>query len=178
MPATPTAPSTSPRMPVRVALLGCGNVGSAVANLLVARAPEIATRTGIHFELAGVAVANLHRERPNVNVDRSLLTSDAKALVARDDVDVVIELIGGLDPARTLVESALCGGKPVVTGNKLLLAQAGAELSEIASAHGVDLLYEAAVGGAIPVIRPLRESLAGERVLRVTGILNGTTNYI
>lgn len=172
--------STSSRAtPVRVALLGCGHVGSAVAGLLAARATEIATRTGIHFELAGVAVADLTRARPGAaTLDPALFTSDAKALVERDDVDVVVELIGGLDPARTLVETALCSGKPVVTANKVLLAQAGAELSEIASAHGVDLLYEAAVAGAIPVIRPLRESLAGERVLRVTGILNGTTNYI
>jgi len=177
-------PSTAPAMsslpaPVRVALLGCGHVGSAVADLLAARTTEIATRTGMHFELVGVAVADLSRERPGAAaLDRALFTSDAKALVERDDVDVVVELIGGLDPARTLVETALCRGKPVVTANKVLLAQAGAELSAIASAHGVDLLYEAAVGGAIPVVRPLRESLAGERVLRVTGILNGTTNYI
>lgn len=171
----PVPGSTTPA--VRVGLLGCGNVGAAVAELLTARADEIATRTGIRFDLTGVAVVDPDRPRPP-SVDRSLLTHDAKGLVERGDVDVVIELIGGLDPARALVESALRSGKPVVTANKLLLAQAGAELAEIASAHGVDLLYEAAVAGAIPVIRPLRESLAGERVLRVMGIVNGTTNYI
>ncbi len=164
---------------VRVALLGYGNVGSAVAELLTTRGAEIATRTGVHFELAGVAVLDLRRTRPAAGaVDRALFTGDAKALVESADVDVVVELIGGLDPARTLVEAALRAGKPVVTANKVLLAQAGGELSDIASANGVDLLYEAAVAGAIPVIRPLRESLAGERVLRVMGIVNGTTNYI
>ena len=148
-----------------------------MAELLGARAGEIATRSGVRFELAGVAVEHLGRQR-RASIDPSLLTDDAKGLVDRPDVDVVVELIGGLDPARTLVESALRAGKPVVTANKVLLAQAGAELAEIASANGVDLLYEAAVGGAIPIIRPLRESLAGERVLRVMGIVNGTTNYI
>ena len=165
--------------PVRVALLGHGHVGSAVAELLSTRVEEIATRTGVHFELVGIAVHDLHRPRRAArDVDARLFTDDAKALVERPDVDVVVELIGGLDPARALVEAALRAGKPVVSANKVLLAQAGAELSEIASANGVDLLYEAAVAGAIPVIRPLRESLAGERVLRVMGIVNGTTNYI
>jgi homoserine dehydrogenase len=163
--------------PVRVALLGCGNVGSAVAALLADRAEAIETRTGIRLELAAVAVQDATRSRPP-ELDPSLFTSDAKGLVERPDVDVVVELIGGLDPARTLVELALRAGKPVVTANKVLLAQAGAQLADIASANGVDLLYEAAVAGAIPVIRPLRQSLAGERVLRVMGIVNGTTNYI
>jgi homoserine dehydrogenase len=162
---------------VRVGLLGCGNVGAAVAEMLCARSAEIVTRTGVHLELAGVAVADLARPRPAL-LGRDLVTADAKALVERQDVDVVVELIGGLDPARALVTAALEAGKPVVTANKVLIAQAGADLAEIASAHGVDLLYEAAVAGAIPVIRPLRESLAGERVLRVMGIVNGTTNYI
>ncbi|HVC15193.1 MAG TPA: homoserine dehydrogenase [Acidimicrobiales bacterium] len=165
--------------PVRVGLLGHGNVGAAVAELLTTRAADIATRTGIHFELAGIAVLDLHRHRrTRPGVDPGIFTADAKALVETPAVDVVVELIGGLDPAHALVDAALRAGKPVVTANKVLLAQAGPELSEVASAHGVDLLYEAAVAGAIPVIRPLRESLAGERVLRVMGIVNGTTNYI
>jgi homoserine dehydrogenase len=160
-----------------VALLGCGHVGGAVAEILTTRAAEIAQRTGVTFELAGVAVA--HLDRPGrAAVAPGLLTDDAKALVERADVDVVVELIGGLDPARTLVEAALRGGRPVVTANKVLISQHGDELAALATAHGVDLLYEAAVAGAIPVIRPLRESLAGERVLRVMGIVNGTTNYI
>jgi len=164
--------------PVRVALLGYGNVGSVVADLLSTRAAEIATRTGVHFELAGIAVTDLRRRRAAPEALRALFTDDAKGLVERADVDVVVELIGGLDPARALVEAALRSGRPVVSANKVLLAQAGAELAEVASANGVDLLYEAAVAGAIPVVRPLRESLAGERVLRVMGIVNGTTNYI
>ena len=158
-------------------LLGCGHVGAAVAELLGLRAEDIATRTGVRLGLAGVAVADPMLPR-RATLDTSLVTGDAKALVERQDIDVVVELIGGLDPARTLVETALRSGKPVVTANKVLIAQAGAELAEIASANRVDLLYEAAVAGAIPVIRPLRESLAGERVLRVMGIVNGTTNYI
>jgi homoserine dehydrogenase len=162
--------------PVRVALLGCGNVGGALARLLTERAGEVAERTGVSFELVGVAVGDPARPRPGVPA--SLVTGDAKGLVARDDVDVVVELIGGLDPARTLVEASLRAGRPVVTGNKALLAELGGELATLAAEHGVDLLYEAAVAGAIPVIRTLRESLAGERVRRVMGIVNGTTNFI
>ena len=176
MAASTRGPGTRP---VRVALLGHGNVGGAVAALLGTRAGEIAARTGVHLELAGIAVLDMGRKRDAPpGVDPGLFTGDAKALVERADVDVVVELIGGLDPARALVEAALGAGKPVVTANKVLLAQAGGELADIASANHVDLLYEAAVAGAIPVIRPLRESLAGERVLRVMGIVNGTTNSI
>ncbi|MGH9089524.1 MAG: homoserine dehydrogenase [Acidimicrobiales bacterium] len=163
--------------PVRVALLGCGNVGGALAELLTARGEAIVARSGARLELAGVAVLDPGKARGSA-LPTGLLTADAKALVERPDVDVVVELIGGLDPARTLVETALRAGRPVVTANKALMAQAGAELAGLAAEHGVDLLYEAAVAGAIPVIRPLRESLAGERVLRVMGIVNGTTNYV
>ena len=162
---------------VRVALLGCGNVGGALAEILLTRPDDVAARTGIRLELVGIAVAHPEKPRP-VAVDPRLIGTDAVALVARDDVDVVVELIGGLHPAHELVEAALRGGKPVVTGNKALLAVAGAELAEVAASAGVDLLYEAAVAGAIPVIRPLRESLAGEQIERVMGIVNGTTNYI
>ena len=120
-----------------------------------------------------------HPEQPRpAAIPADLIGTDAAALVARDDVDVVVEVIGGLHPAHELVEAALRNGKPVVTANKALLAAAGAELAEVAAAAGVDLLYEAAVAGAIPVIRPLRESLAGEQIVRVMGIVNGTTNYI
>ena len=163
--------------PVRVALLGCGNVGGALAELLSTQAEAIAERSGVRFELAGVAVHDLSRPRPAA-VPSTLLTDDPKELVERPGVDVVVELIGGVDPARTLVEAALRAGRPVITGNKALMAEAGAELARLAADHGVDLLYEASVAGAIPVIRPLRESLAGERVERVMGIVNGTTNYI
>jgi len=162
---------------VRVALLGCGNVGGALAEILLTRQDDVAARTGIHLELVGIAVANPKRPR-SASIDSSLLGADAASLVAREDVDVVVETIGGLHPAHELVEAALRSGKPVVTANKALLAVAGAELAEVAADAGVDLLYEAAVAGAIPVIRPLRESLAGEQIVRVMGIVNGTTNYI
>ena len=171
------APHAHPAPTVRVALLGCGNVGGALAEILLTRADDVADRTGIRLELVGIAVADPTKRRPAA-IDTGLIGTDAAALVARDDVDVVVELIGGLHPAHELVEAALRNGKPVVTGNKALLAVAGAELAEVAASAGVDLLYEAAVAGAIPVIRPLRESLAGEQIVRVMGIVNGTTNYI
>ena len=175
--AAPDQPHAHPAPTVRVALLGCGNVGGALAEILLTRADDVAARTGIRLDLVGIAVADPDKPRAPA-IDRDLIGTDAAALVARDDVDVVVELIGGLHPAHELIEAALRSGKPVVTGNKALLATAGAELAEVAAAAGVDLLYEAAVAGAIPVIRPLRESLAGEQILRVMGIVNGTTNYI
>lgn len=166
---------------VRVALLGCGTVGTALVEMLAgpAGASDIELSAGVRFEIVGIAVRDAKASRsarpwfPN-----HLLTEDAKGLVERDDVDIVVELIGGLDPARQLIEASLNAGRPVVTGNKALLARVGGELAELASERGVDLLYEAAVGSAIPVIRPLRESLAGERIVRVMGIVNGTTNFI
>jgi homoserine dehydrogenase len=157
--------------------LGCGNVGGALAELLVSRQDDIAARTGIRLELAGIAVADANRPRP-AGIPADLFGTDAATLAVREDVDVVVELIGGLHPAHELIESALRAGKPVVTANKAVLAVSGAELAELAAVHGVDLLYEAAVAGAIPVIRPLRESLAGEQIVRVMGIVNGTTNFI
>jgi len=166
-----------PAPTVRVGLLGCGNVGSALAEILLTRSDEVAERTGIRLQLVAIAVADPTKPRAPA-IDTNLIGSDAAALVVRDDVDVVVELIGGLHPAHELVDAALRSGKPVVTGNKALLAVAGAELAEVAATAGVDLLYEAAVAGAIPVIRPLRESLAGEQIVRVMGIVNGTTNYI
>jgi homoserine dehydrogenase len=176
-PARDGASQAHPAPTVRVALLGCGNVGGALAEILLTRSDDVAARTGIRLELVGIAVAHPEKPRPAA-VDPALIDTDAAALVARDDVDVVVELIGGLHPAHELVEAALRAGKPVVTGNKALLAVAAAELAEVAASAGVDLLYEAAVAGAIPVIRPLRESLAGEQIERVMGIVNGTTNYI
>ncbi len=162
---------------VRVALLGCGNVGSALAQLLLTRQDDIAARTGIRLELVAIAVSGASRTRPAA-IPGELFGTDAAALVARDDVDVVVELIGGLHPAQELIEAALRAGKPVVTANKAVLAVSGAELAELADARGVDLLYEAAVAGAIPIVRTLRESLAGEQIVRVMGIVNGTTNFI
>jgi len=161
--------------PIRLALLGCGVVGSAVARLLDEQSTELAARVGAPLELAGIAV-----RRPNRHpgIDPALLTTDAAALVARDDIDIVVEVIGGIEPARGLLLSALTSGKSVVSANKALLAEDGATLHAAASAHGVDLYYEAAVAGAIPLLRPLRESLAGDRITRVIGIVNGTTNFI
>jgi homoserine dehydrogenase len=160
---------------IRLALLGCGVVGTAVARLLEEQSAELAARVGAPLELAGIAV-----RRPNRHpgIDPHLLTTDAGALVARDDIDIVVEVIGGIEPARTLLLSALTSGKSVVSANKALLAEDGASLHAAASAHGVDLYYEAAVAGAIPLLRPLRESLAGDRITRVIGIVNGTTNFI
>ncbi|HEY1830300.1 MAG TPA: homoserine dehydrogenase [Acidimicrobiales bacterium] len=166
-----------PTPTIRVALLGCGNVGAALAEILLTRQEDVAARTGIYLELVGIAVSSSRKSRPST-IPKELLTRDAAGLVARPDVDVVVELIGGLHPAHELIEAALRAGKPVVTANKALLATAGAELAEVAAAANVDLLYEAAVAGAIPVIRPLRESLAGEQIVRVMGIVNGTTNFI
>ncbi len=162
---------------MRVAVLGCGTVGSALVEMVAdpARAAEIELAAGVRLEIVGIAVRNARTDRA---APAGLLTEDAKGLVEREDVDVVVELIGGLDPARELLEAALNAGKPVVTGNKALLARVGGQLADLASARGVDLLYEAAVASAIPVIRPLRESLAGERIVRVMGIVNGTTNFV
>ncbi len=163
--------------PVRIGLLGCGNVGAALVQLLIREPDAIAQRTGLRFEVARVAVRNLARQRA-VELPEGCLTHDADSVVNDPDIDVVVELIGGIEPARRLVLAALKNGKPVVTANKELLANVGAELFEAAATAGVDLLYEASVAGGIPLIRPLRESLAGENITRVMGIVNGTTNYI
>jgi len=162
---------------VRVGLLGCGNVGAALAGLLAAQAAEIGERTGVRLELAAVAVRSASKER-TVDLPDGILTTDAAAVVDDPAIDVIVEVIGGIEPARTLVLAALAAKKPVITGNKELLANHGAELFAAADAAGVDLLFEAAVAGGIPLIRPLRESLVGERITRVLGIVNGTTNYI
>jgi homoserine dehydrogenase len=162
------------REQIRVALLGCGTVGREVLRLLQDRPEEFAARTGAPVRVAGVAVRRRHKH-PEVPED--LLTTDAAALV-NGDVDVVVELIGGIEPARSLLLSALRSGKSVVTANKALLAEHGAELYRAADEAGVDIYFEAAVAGAIPLLRPLRESLAGDRINRVIGIVNGTTNYI
>ena len=163
--------------PVRVGLLGCGNVGAALVELIRTRSDDIAARTGLALEVARVAVRSITKER-SVALPEGVLTHDAAGVVTDPDVDVVVEVIGGIEPARELTLDAIKAGKPVITANKELLANVGAELFAAADHAGVDLLFEAAVGGGIPVIRPLRESLAGERIDRVMGIVNGTTNYI
>jgi homoserine dehydrogenase len=163
--------------PVRVGLLGCGNVGAALVELIRTRSDDIAARTGLSLGVARVAVRSITKER-SVALPEGVLTHDAAGVVTDPDIDVVVEVIGGIEPARELTLDAIKAGKPVVTANKELLANVGAELFAAADHAGVDLLFEAAVAGGIPVIRPLRESLAGERIERVMGIVNGTTNYI
>ncbi|MFW3171125.1 homoserine dehydrogenase [Geodermatophilus sp. CPCC 206100] len=161
--------------PLRVALLGCGTVGSAVLRLLGEQAGDLAARIGRPVEVAGVAVRRPDR---HPDVPAHLLTTDAETLVTRPDVDLVVEVIGGIEPARSLLLAAIEAGKSVVSANKALLADDGTPLHAAAAKAGVDLYYEAAVAGAIPLLRPLRESLAGDQLRRVVGIVNGTTNYI
>ena len=162
---------------VRVGVLGCGNVGAPLVELIGARGDTVADRTGLRLEVTRIAVRDLSKPRP-VTLPADRFTTDARAIVDDPEIDLVVELIGGVEPARDLILAALKAGKPVITGNKELLAKHGAELFQAAEEAGVDLLFEAAVAGGIPIIRPLRESLVGERITRVMGIVNGTTNYI
>ncbi len=170
-------PDAIPSRTVRLGLLGCGTVGGALVELVAERADDIATRTGVRLVVSRVAVRDPKRDR-GVPLGAAVVTDDPASVVTADDVDVVVEVVGGLEPARELTAAALAAGKPVVSATKELLASHGAELFELADAHGVDLLFEAAVAGGIPLVRPLRESLVGEDVTRVVGIINGTTNYI
>src|ERR1700759_3857313 len=162
---------------LKVALLGCGSVGTQVARLLIEQGDDLAVRIGARLELAGIAVRRPQAPRDPA-IDRALLPADAMELATRPDIDIVVEVIGGIEPARSLLLSAMKAGKSVVTANKALLAEDGEQLHGAAREHGVDLYYEAAVAGAIPLLRPLRESLAGDTVHQVLGIVNGTTNYI
>lgn len=166
-----------PARTIRIGLLGCGTVGGALAELIDQQAPAIQARTGLRLQITRVAVRDVTRDR-GVALGDHVLTSDARSVVTDPEIDLVVEVIGGVEPARELISVALEAGKPVVTGNKALLANHGAELFATADRCGVDLLFEAAVAGGIPLIRPLRESLLGEPITRVMGILNGTTNYI
>ncbi|MCL2315967.1 MAG: homoserine dehydrogenase, partial [Actinomycetia bacterium] len=168
--------TTSSAPPLRVALLGCGTVGGHVARLLTTQADQLAGLIGRPIDIVGIAVRSLDEAPPTL--PRDLFTDDALGLVGRDDIDVAIELVGGIDFAGELVRTAIAHGASVVTANKALLGAQGADLFARAEAAGVDLYYEAAVAGAIPIIRPLRESLVGDEVTLVMGIVNGTTNYI
>lgn len=159
---------------LKVGMLGCGVVGSEVARLIVANQSDLAARSGAKLELVKVGVRNLIR----ANVSKELLTTDLESIVNDANIDLIIEVIGGIEPARSLILSAFENGKSVVTANKALLAKHGGELFAAADKNGVDLYYEASVAGAIPILRPLRESLVGDRVQRVMGIVNGTTNFI
>lgn len=162
---------------IRIGILGCGNVGAALYRLIEQQSEVIEKRTGLRLEVASIAVRNISRER-DVAIPAGLLTRDAHGVVADSKIDIVVEVIGGIEPARELITTALAAGKPVITANKELLANVGTELFSAAEEAGVDLLFEAAVAGGIPIVRILRESLRGEPISRVMGIINGTTNFI
>jgi len=170
-----TAPGSHP--PLKVGILGCGTVGSEVVRLLDSQRDDLTARVGAPLEIVGIAVRRPDRPRDPA-VDPALFTADADALAARPDLDILVEVVGGVTAARRWLLSALAAGTSVVTANKALLAEDGATLHDAAAAAGVDLYFEAAVAGAIPILRPLRESLAGDRVHRVMGIVNGTTNFV
>lgn len=159
-----------------IGMLGCGVVGSQVARLLTEDSGDFAARSGAKLSLKKIAVRDVAAKREHVK--NELLTKDADSVVNDSSIDIVIEVMGGIEPARTLILKAIANGKSIITANKALLAKHGAELFEAADKKGVDLYYEAAVGGAIPILRPLRESIVGDHVHRIMGIVNGTTNYI
>ncbi|MGO3255132.1 MAG: homoserine dehydrogenase [Glutamicibacter ardleyensis] len=160
---------------LKVALLGCGTVGAQVARILIEDGGALAARSGASLELTGIAVRNLEAKR-DVQLDAKLFTLDAEALI--DSADVVIELLGGMEPAGAYIERALARGASVITGNKALIAARGAALNAVAASTGAQLRYEAAVAGAIPILRPIADSLAGDQINKVMGIVNGTTNFI
>ena len=161
--------------PIRIGLLGAGSVGSQVARLLIENREELAKRVGAELELVGIAVRNKSAKR-DFELPKELITEDAESVIL--GADIVIELAGGIEPAKTWIKMALNAGADVITANKALIAAHGSELTALAQQFGAQLYYEAAVGGAIPIIRPLRASLAGDKINRVMGIVNGTTNYI
>jgi len=161
--------------PVRIGMLGCGVVGSSVARLLLADTAELSTRAGVKMELARIAVRTI---KPHEGINPALFTTDPFSIVNDPEIDLIIEVMGGIEPARELIMTAIENRKSVVTANKALLASHGAEMFTAAYAKGEDIYYEASVAGAIPIIRPMRDSLAGDFVTRLMGIVNGTTNYI
>ena len=161
---------------IQIGMLGCGVVGGQVAALLEKNNAELSTRAGATLVLKKIAVRDIKSAREGINP--ALLTTDAKSVINDPEIDIIIEVMGGIDPARELILAAINNGKSVVTANKALLATHGADLFTAADNKGVDLYYEAAVAGAIPIIRPMRESLVGDQITRVMGIVNGTTNYI
>ena len=162
---------------IRIGMLGCGTVGSAVVRMLAEHGDDIAMRAEVRLTVSRVAVRDAGRER-DVPLSREVFTTDAASIVADPDIDVVLELLGGMDPAKKLILASFSSGKPVVTANKELLANVGKELFDAADAASRDIRFEAAVAGGVPLIAPLKESLAGERVIRMLGIVNGTTNYM
>src|SRR5713226_9023278 len=163
--------------PVRIALLGCGTVGEGVVRLLRSNAAMFERKLGAPLELAGVADRSL-KPIPSLGLDAKLITRDSDKLIERDEVDIVAELFGGYEPARSLILKAIAAGKDVVTANKALLAEHGEEIFRAANRAGLAVGFEASVGGGIPIIRTLREALAGDRQRAVYGIVNGTCNFI
>jgi homoserine dehydrogenase len=161
--------------PIRIALIGAGTVGSKVASLMLEQAEDLEARSGAPLVLVGVGVKDASKARPGI--PKELITADVPDLLAKD-IDIVVEVMGGIEPARTHILDAMSRGISVVTANKELLARDGATLAAAAEKNNVDLYYEASVAGAIPILRPLRESLVGDRVKKILGIVNGTTNYI
>ena len=161
---------------LKIGMIGCGVVGSQVARLMLESSEDLNARSGATLELVKIAVRDVKTERPGINP--AILTTDADSVVNDPDIDIVIEVMGGIEPARTLVLQAMQNGKSVVTANKAMLGRHGAEMFKAAMKNKVDLYYEASVGGAIPILRPMGESLAGDYVRRVMGIVNGTTNFI
>ena len=161
--------------PIRIALIGAGTVGSKVASLMLEQSEDLEARSGAPLVLVGVGVKDANKQRPGI--PKELITSDVSSLLTKD-IDILVEVMGGLEPARTHILDAMSRGVSVVTANKELLARDGATLAAAAEKNNVDLYYEASVAGAIPLLRPLRESLVGDRVKKVLGIVNGTTNYI
>ena len=161
--------------PVRIGMLGCGVVGGSVARLLLADTAELSTRAGVKMELSRIAVRTI---KPYEGINPALFTTDPFSIVNDPEIDLIIEVMGGIEPARELIMTAIENRKSVVTANKALLASHGAEMFTAAYAKGEDIYYEASVAGAIPIIRPMRDSLAGDFVTRLMGIVNGTTNYI
>ena len=162
---------------IRVGVLGYGNVGKALVDLIAEQREAILARTGLDLTVDAIAVRNPEKYI-NSDIQPQIITDNAHEVVNSDNIDVVVEVIGGIDPSKNLVLTALNSGKPVVTANKELLAKYGPELFECADEQGLDLLFEAAVAGGVPLMRVLRESLKGEPIRRVMGIVNGTTNYV
>ena len=161
---------------VKIGLLGLGTVGGGVYKLIERQKSEMVSKTGADVEIAKILVHNRNKKREGI--DESLLTDQWKDIIEDKEIDIVVEVMGGIEPAKTIITEALKAGKNVVTANKDLLAVCGEDLLEIAAAHHVDLMFEAAVAGGIPIMRPLRQCLAGNEITEVTGIVNGTTNYI
>ena len=162
---------------IKVGFLGCGIVGGGAARILLEHAAEIRQRAGVPVEIGRVAVRSLSKPR-EVELPAELWTTDPWEVVNDASIDVIVVVMGGVEPARDLIVQALKSGKHVVTANKELLSTVGREVTDAADSAGVDLLFEAAVAGGIPIIRPMKESLSGDRIHRVMGIVNGTTNYI